>query len=65
MLVFFKNIISLLLNLIISSDSVDRQKIQEALERILEVKYFLIQYKEKVEGSFFNLSIFTLNTYQS
>ena len=52
MLVFFifKNIISLLLNLIISSDSVDRQKDQEALERILEVKYFLIQYKEKVEG---------------
>ena len=47
------------------SDSVNRQEIQEALERILEVKYFLIQYKEKVEGSFFNLSIFTLNTYQS
>ena len=38
------------------SDSVDRQKIQEALERILEVKYFLIQYKEKVEGSFLILT---------
>ena len=55
---FLEKTISLLF-----TDSVDRQKIQEALERILEVKYFLIQYKEKIEGSLFNLSIFTLNTY--
>ena len=49
------------------SDSVNRQEIQEALERILEVKYFLIQYKEKVEGLLFLYSraIFILNIYFS